>query len=168
MSELINVYQFSDHARIQQGLVAFAEMLQAKEPTSRLDVTTKGWNSRKGGWAACLELLDIKNFFRDKLPSANWQLVAWFNILEPGGAIARHNHWQADFACAYHIKGPGPLFCESDHEIHELAPAEGRLAVFSGNMNHSVWGVSSTRYSLSINAHNPVGHLSKWSNEWRL
>lgn len=156
-ADLVQVYQFPGQAQIQHGLIDFAEGLRKTWPASKLGVMTLGWSSPKGDWEGswlCPELLDVKNYFRDRLPSGDWELIAWFNILEPGGTIGLHNHYQAEFAIAYHVKGEGGLLVDYGDKSDMIPAVPGRMALFPGTLMHSVpQPVPSRRYSISINAH---------------
>lgn len=154
---VVQVYQFIDYARIQLALIDFATTLQKTWPNSTLGVMKHGWSSPKGDWEGswlCPELLEIKNFFREKIPSGAWDLVAWFNILEAGGTIADHTHWQAEYTCAYHVSGDGGLLVDLGSKSEMIPARPGRLAVFAGTVKHSVpQPCSGRRFSISINAH---------------
>lgn len=153
---IVEVYQFPDHARIERGLVRFCETLQKTFPQSVLGVMKYGWSSPKGDWEGswgCQEFIEIKDFLRPRLPAGDWDLQAWFNILEPGGFIESHNHAQAEQVAVYHISGPGDLIMERDGNVDLLAAIPGRIAIFPGTLNHSVPQTTGRRLSLSINAH---------------
>lgn len=153
----VQVYQFSDHDRIRQPLIDFSEVLMKRYPSSALGVMKYGWSSPKFDmkieWT-CPELLEIVDFFAEKLGEGFWTLMPWFNVLRAGGWIAHHNHGDADFAAVYHIEGAGDLVLDHGDKMDLLAPVPGRLAVFPGTLFHSVPHVPTLRrISLAINAY---------------
>ena len=157
MSETVLLYQFPGSDRIEDDLVEFAETLRAASPFSALEVMTRGWSSMKSDWSTgwiSPGMLELRGLFRDLLPAGEWRLPAWFNILDPGGTIRSHDHIQAEFAMAYHVRGPGGLVLDYGDRSDFLPATPGRVVIFPGTLKHSVPGpVSSTRYSISINAH---------------
>ena len=153
----VQVYQFADHERVSQALIDFSEVLVKRYPATALGVMKHGWSSPKFDtkieWT-CPELLELVDFFVEKLGEGFWDLRPWFNILQAGGSIGHHNHSGADFAAVYHIEGDGDLVLDHGDKMDLLAPIPGRMAVFPGTLFHSVPHVPSPRrISLAINAH---------------
>lgn len=161
----VQVYQFDDHERIKQGLIDFSELQMKRYPGSALGVMKDGWSSpkfdiREGAIAdfqfswTCSEVIEIVDFFVEKLGEGFWELKLWFNVLQAGGSIVYHNHSLADFAAVYHIEGGGDLLLDYGDKIDLLEPVPGRMAVFPGTLFHSVpHNPTPRRISLAINAH---------------
>ncbi len=149
-------YQFPDHARIQKGLIDFSQVLVKRYPQSALGVMKHGWSSPKLNteieWSP--EIVEIADFFVEKLGDGFWHLTPWFNVLDAGGSIGNHNHSGAEFAAVYHIEGGGDLVLDHGDKTERLAPVPGRMAVFPGKLYHSVSYVPPPRrISLAINAY---------------
>lgn len=153
----VQVYQFEDHERIRKGLIDFSDVLEKRYPTTALGVMKYGWSSPKFDTqieCTCPELLEVVDFFATKLGDGFWNLQPWFNVLRPGGSIGYHNHAGADFAAVYHIEGGGDLILDHGDKVDLLAPVPGRMAVFPGELYHSVPQVpGARRISLAINAY---------------
>jgi len=152
----LQVYQVLNHADLEPGLLQFCETLEKIFRFSALGVMKHGWSSPKGDWTGdwhCPEVEEIKDFFWSKLPTGDWNLQLWFNVLSPGGSIKSHNHAQAELVAVYHISGPGDLLVEREGKGDLLAAIPGRMAVFPGILKHSVPLSTERRVSLAINAH---------------
>ncbi len=159
----IAIYHYPEHEDIKGALMDYADSLVPLYPFTQLKVQSLGWCSPKAEFGGndkysqsirLPELFAIKDFFRAYLPPDEYKMFVWFNILETGGTIDRHNHSHADWVCVYHIDGEGDLYVDLGHEILGLPTVPGRMVIFPGTMDHFVPSVPrGARYSLAINAH---------------
>lgn len=152
----LRVKQFTHHSSVERELIDSVEKLRKTSPHTVLGVMTLGWTTPKVNYAQCpfKPLEGIKDLFLSELPPAQYDLFYWFNILDPGGTIGNHNHYQADFAMAYHIKGGSGLLIDLGTKCEILPPTPGRMAIFPAAVYHAVpQPAIEKRYSLSFNAH---------------
>lgn len=154
----IRTYDFPSSELLRNQLAVFIIGLAARFPDCSRKIMIDGWRSPIGDWlsgsALCPGLADLQAFVKERLPpSFDWDFLTWFEIVEPGGTILPHRHFEHQYVAHYTVEGTGDMVVSIGTKVERVAIESGRIVIVPGLALNSVPDpIEGIRISAVLNA----------------
>ncbi len=120
-----------------------------------------GWRSPIGDWAhptyGCAELNTLKTYIAELWKPLEWDFFTWFEIIEEGGTMKPHSHFEHQRVVHYLIAGSGQMLFEQGNKGASINLLPGEIVTVQGITKNSIPDpVSERRIAVVLNANGVV------------